>query len=263
MAVYLIRHGESVVNAFGNLALYPEFRGMTDDAVPLTQWGYKQAVTAGKALGEEFAAAGRVGRKIKIIHSPFLRAVQTLEGLREGLGEGVEVEAEPCDDLREQSFGLFTSILDLPYLKRRWPDEYAAFSQERRQNKYHATPPEGESRADVVRRAELLIETYRDVFEDPDVDVVLVGHGVSNRAVELLLTMGKQLEALEPEEADRQKGQWMQKQGNPKNCVIRKLEGNLKDGYGRAECIFQAKERNGFMQTHKSPYGMPGIRALM
>lgn len=206
MAVYLIRHGESLVDAFKNLALYPEFEDMTDEDVPLTQWGFEQAEEAGKALRKELVATDRPERKIKIIHSPFLRTTQTTEGLQKGLGEDLEVEVNQCDHLREQSFGLFNGILDLSYLRQRWPEEYAEFTQERRQNKYYATPPEGESRADVVKRAELLVETYREAFEDPNADIILVGHGMSNRAVELQLTMGVKLEALAPDEADREKG---------------------------------------------------------
>lgn len=262
MAVYLIRHGESVLNALKNLALHPDFRDRGDDAVPLTLWGFEQAVEAGKALREELAATSRTGREIRIIYSPFLRTVQTMEGLRKGLGGSVTAEVHPCDDLREQNFGLFNGILDLSYIKRQWPGEYAAFTQARRQSKYHATPPEGESQSDVMKRAGSLVEDYREVFEDPNVDIILVGHGVSNRAVELQLTMGEQLEALDQEDADRQRGRWMQKQGNPKNCVIRKLEGNLKDGYAQAECIYEAKERNGFMPADykNQPYGMPRTR---
>lgn len=202
------------------------------------------------------------GRKIKIIHSPFLRTVQTAEGLQKGLGEDLEAEVEQCDHLREQSFGLFNGVLDLPYLKQRWPEEYTEFTQERRENKYYATPPEGESRADVVKRAELLVETYREAFEDPNVDIILIGHGMSNRAVELQLTLGAKLAALEPEEADRERGQWLQKKRNPKNCAITKLEGNLKDGYSPEKCIYEAKKRLSFLPAdYKTlPHGMEEVR---
>lgn len=257
MAVYLIRHGESVANAFKNLARHPEFKDTADDDVPLTQWGFEQAVETGKALREELMAANQAGRKIKIICSPFLRTIQTLKGLQTGLGEGLEAEVYSCDYLREQSFGLFNCIEDLSYIKRQWPEEYAKFTQERQRDKFHATPPQGESRADVVKRAGLLVEAYHETFEDPDADIILVGHGMSNRAVELQLTVGAQLAELGQDEANRKKGQWLQKQRNPKNCAVRKLEGNLKDGYTRAECIYEAKVRASSMRKdYKTrPYG--------
>jgi 2,3-bisphosphoglycerate-dependent phosphoglycerate mutase len=245
LTVYILRHGESLANLHNDLPLQEAYRGMTDEAVPLSQWGREQAVDAGRFLREELAQSDHARRKLKVIHSPFLRTRQTTEGLLEGLGrEGLQ--AEPCDNMREQGFGLFSCITDRRLIARLWPQEHARFAADRQQDKYNAKAPGGESRADVVARAQQLIDTYRQDFEDPNTDVILVGHGLVNRAVEMCLR------GLDKE--------WLRKEPNPTNCAVRKLEGELRHGY-TAEYIHSGKERPAHLPSdHKAaPHGCAAV----
>lgn len=220
MTVYIVRHGESLANLHSNLPLKEGFQDITDDAVPLSQWGYGQAVEAGKALRGELKQAAGAGRKLKVIHSPFLRTQQTTQGVLEGLGDAAPQEATASMHLREQDFGLFSCITDRKLIAALWPKEHAQFVRDRQRDKHTAKAPGGESRMDVVERAKQLVENHRADFEDPNTDVVLIGHGLVNRAVEMCLR-GEDKE-------------WLRKEPNPGNCAIRKLEGELANGYSAA-----------------------------
>lgn len=227
MSVYIIRHGESLANLHSDLPLREAYRGIRDADVPLSQWGYKQAVKAGQALRGELTQAASAGRKLKVIHSPFLRTGQTTEGVLQGLGRA---DAERCshDGMREQSFGMFDCITDRRLIAKLWPEEHKAFVEARKQDKYHAKAPGGESRAEVVERVQEFIAEHEADFRDPNTDVVVIGHGLVNRALEMCLR------GLDKE--------WLRKEPNPTNGAIRKLEGDVQHGYS-AQYIHRSKER--------------------
>lgn len=241
MTVYIVRHGESLANLHKDLPLQEGYRDMTDEDVPLSQWGREQAVDAGRFLRDELAQPEHAQRKLKIIHSPFLRTRQTTEGVLEGMGRK-DCRIEACGDMREQSFGLFSCITDRRLIAKLWPEAHAKFAADRLNDKHHAKAPGGESRADVVLRAQQLIETYQDDFNDPNTDVILVGHGLVNRAVEMCLR------GLDKE--------WLRKEPNPTNCAVRKLEGELRHGYA-AEYVHAGKDRPAHLPADykAQPYG--------
>lgn len=227
MSVYIIRHGESLANLHGNLPLRVGYEGIRDEEVPLSQWGYRQAVEAGEALRGELARAAAAGRRLKVIHSPFLRTEQTTQGVLRGAGcEDADVTIHAA--MREQGFGLFSCITDRRLIAKLWPEEHEAFVEARKLDKHHARAPGGESRADVVERVRAFIADHAADFNDPDTDVVVVGHGLVNRALEMCLR-GEDIE-------------WLRKEPNPTNCAIRKLEGDLQRGY-TAEYVHRGRER--------------------
>lgn len=237
-----------MANLHGDLALRQGYEGITDATVPLSQWGYGQALEAGKRMQDELGVPEREGRNLKIIASPFLRTQQTTQGVLQGMGCS-DIEHSNNAHLREQDFGLFNCITDRKTIARLWPEEHKQFVQDRKSDKFHAKAPGGESRADVVERAKLLIEEHRTDFEDPNTDVILVGHGMVNRAVEMCLR-GEDTE-------------WLRKEPNPGNCAIRKLEGDLKHGYS-AEYIHNSKTRPACMpKDYKAaPHGIESQRAI-
>ena len=55
MRIFLVRHGESLGNI--NEQAYRQFG---DHNVPLTQWGYQQALVAGRALADYVAELRRL-----------------------------------------------------------------------------------------------------------------------------------------------------------------------------------------------------------
>lgn len=248
MTVYIIRHGESLANAHKDLPLRDGYAGIADADVPLTRWGHNQAEEAGRFLREELMATHYEGRRIKVLHSPFLRAEQTTDALLRGLND-MPVERKSSPLLQEQDFGLFSCITDRRVTARLWPEEHARFIRDRRENRHHAKAPGGESRAEVVERIREFVKRHEADFTDPNTDVIIVGHGVVNRALELCLR-GLDIE-------------WLRKEPNPSNCAIRKLEGDLKHGYA-AQYIHEGALRPKHLPKdyQVAPYGVEAAMGL-
>lgn len=227
MTVYIIRHGESLANLHGDLPFQPGFSDIADCDVPLSRWGFEQAQEAGRKMRAELSGPEHENRKLVVVASPFLRTRQTAAGVLQGMGRA---GAEPLLDehLREQDFGKFNCITDRRLIARLWPEDHDRFVQARKADKHTARAPGGESRADVVERAQRLVDAHRAELEDPNTDVVFVGHGLVNRAVEMCL---RGLDA-----------EWLRKEPNPGNCAIRRLEGDIAHGY-TAQYIHTSKER--------------------
>lgn len=244
MTVYLVRHGESLANLHKDLPLQEGFATITDDLVPLSRWGYEQAVEAGKFLADDLREAVQSGRKIKLIYSPFQRTAHTTRGILRQLNTS-NLIAVMDDNLREQHFGLFSCITDRELIGRLWPEQNARFVNDRADpNRVHeAKPPGGESRDDVEKRVRELIKCHQADFEDPNTDIILVGHGLVNRTVEMCLCGKNQ--------------QWLNEQKNPHNCTIRKLEGNLGNGYALAQTVHEGKARPNTLppQYKTEPHG--------
>lgn len=245
MRLLVVRHGESIANIHKDLGVKPGYEEMRDSEIPLTRWGREQALETGKALREEYLNnPDYAGRSLKIVHSPYLRTRQTMEGILEGLGDAVKVESITSDErVREQGFGLFDCISDPAVAMKKWPEEYAAWKAARKVDKYHAKPPgEGaESRHDVVERVKPAIEDIIATKED-NVDVLVVGHGLLNRAIEMNVA-GK--------DAD-----WLRKSLNPKNCTVRVMEGEEMGGF-KAHTISEGKQRPSHLppKYKTEPYG--------
>jgi 2,3-bisphosphoglycerate-dependent phosphoglycerate mutase len=214
MRIFLVRHGESA----GNLD-EQAYRQFGDHNVPLTEFGYRQALEAGRAVASYLSGLPRPGfRKIKIWYSPYLRTRQTKDALLAVLPGDVVAGAYEDYLLREQDFGLFTEIYDQAEQKQKFPDEFEKWARLRNSSgKFYARPPDGESRADVAQRVRLFLQTVMHDVESGSDNVVIVGHGVTNRAFEMNFL--------------HHSVDWFERSDNPGNADVVLIEGTHRQGY--------------------------------
>ncbi|MCH2546477.1 MAG: histidine phosphatase family protein [Alphaproteobacteria bacterium] len=242
MTVFIVRHGESIANINPKLAFHPDYKGIKDEEIGVTEWGYRQALEAGEVISEKLSEAEGASRKVKIFHSPFLRAKQTSQAIRSQLADKENVEVVEDSNLREQCFGLFNCVTDRRAIAKKWPKENAQFIAARKENRHTAKPPNGidcdgaeiisESRADVVERAKQFLSDHAETLEDPNTDVIIVGHGMVNRTLEMVM-LNKDVE-------------WLRKEDNPKNCAVRVIENPAEQAVG--DTVHEGKCR---------PYSLP------
>jgi 2,3-bisphosphoglycerate-dependent phosphoglycerate mutase len=214
MRIFLVRHGESL----GNLddAAYRRFG---DYNVPLTEFGYRQAVEAGRAIASYLDTLPRPGfRALRVWYSPYLRTKQTKDALLEALPPAFVGAVHEDYLLREQDFGLFTEIYDQAEQKQKFPAEFEKWARLRSDGgKFYARPPDGESRADVAQRVRLFLATMMHDVESGRDNVVIVGHGVTNRAFEMNFL--------------HHPVEWFERSGNPGNADVTLIEGLHAQGY--------------------------------
>jgi probable phosphoglycerate mutase len=147
----LIRHGESEGNRERRFTRTPE--------VPLTPEGLEQARAAARWIASRFAP-------VRIVSSPFRRALQTSAALAETLGLPIDVEPE----LREMSYG---DLAGQPYEVGRGIRGVSPYWDWR--------PPNGETLVEVLARAGAALD--RLAAATPDDDIVVVSHGGVMRAL--------------------------------------------------------------------------------
>ena len=210
MHIFLIRHGESMANSGENYE-----QKIPDHLVSLTERGKEQARKNGKWLAEYCAEKNIDLSRARIWRSPFLRTRQTCDEFNKFL---------KIDDIREditlteQQFGLFDA---LPVEK--WEELYPAEYEDYRRlcsnmGKFYARVPLGESPFDVAIRIHQFMGTiYRD-YDKHGVDTLFVfTHGTTLR------TFLMRWFHYSPE--------WYQAERNPKNCMIREIDGDRDLGY--------------------------------
>ncbi|MCB1385910.1 MAG: histidine phosphatase family protein [Nitratireductor sp.] len=156
--IYYVRHGETDWNA------QARFQGRRD--IPLNDKGRAQAGRNGRALVAELGAADG----FDFLCSPLSRARDTMEIIRGGMG------LDPADyaideRLIEASYGDLEGV-SLSGIEARHPDLF----ETRRTDRWHFTPPGGESLAMTLARVSPLI----DGLAGP---TVIVAHGAVGRAV--------------------------------------------------------------------------------
>ena len=148
--LYLIRHGETDYNNA------MRFQGQTD--IPLNQKGIEQAEKVAGFLKDVPLQA--------IYTSSLTRARTTAEII--GKAKGIEPQA--TDALREMSFGIWENMnsqdIQKKYAKE-WKDFFASPANTR--------IPQGESMADVQKRAYPEVQRILDMY--PEGDVAFVAHG--------------------------------------------------------------------------------------
>jgi broad specificity phosphatase PhoE len=111
-SITLVRHGESesnVVDAASVDGVPPHLRGTPNHRVKLTERGREQARATGVALAQKFPQGFDY-----IYMSPYLRTIQTKDGLVEGFPSDWPVKMKEYHIrrdilLREQDFGMPTS----------------------------------------------------------------------------------------------------------------------------------------------------------
>jgi 2,3-bisphosphoglycerate-dependent phosphoglycerate mutase len=214
MLIFLVRHGESL----GNLD-ERAYRQFGDHNVPLTQYGYHQATEAGRSIATHLDQSAALSRqKIDIWYSPYLRTRQTKDALLELLPREAVGTVREDYLLREQDFGLFTEIYDKAEQKQKFPEEFEKWARLRTNSgKFYARPPDGESRADVAQRVRLFLHTAMHEANDGSRNIIIVGHGVTNRAFEMNFL--------------HRSVDWFEHSDNPGNADVTVIEGSHARGY--------------------------------
>lgn len=154
--LWIVRHGQSAGNVARDAA---DAAGLAridiadrDMDVPLSDLGHQQA----QALGRWFAKLPEDQRPCTVMSSPYRRAVETSQSVREA-GGLVKPNRKFCVDerLREKEFGVLDR-LTRHGIEQQFPDQ-AEFR--RLLGKFYHRPPGGESWCDVILRLRSLLDT--------------------------------------------------------------------------------------------------------
>lgn len=153
--IYFVRHGETDWNRLGRL------QGQQD--IPLNALGRDQARRNGRALKAHLPTLD-----LPFLASPMKRTSETMELVRGELG--LPVSGYATDErLKEIRFGKFEG-----FTADQIEQEQPELAARRHQDKFHFTPPDGESYA-------MLMQRVRAVVEAIDSDIVIVSHGGVSR----------------------------------------------------------------------------------
>lgn len=160
-----VRHGETDWNAERRL------QGQRD--VPLNSLGRDQAAHCARVIDRLMTRSGRTTAHFTFVSSPLVRARETMQILRGGLGV-VPHEYATDGRLVEMSFGRWEGMT---YREIRSQDKASLHARER--DKWHFRPPEGESYAQ-------LLERVRAWHAGVTGDVIVSAHGGVARALMVL-----------------------------------------------------------------------------
>lgn len=237
MRIFLVRHGESL----GNIS-DQAYRQFGDHNVPLTQWGYRQALEAGRVIASYLEGLPDADAlKLSVWYSPYLRTRQSKDALLEALPSAAVADIREDYLLREQDFGLFTEIYDHAEQKRKFPEEFEKWARLRNSNgKFYARPPDGESRADVSQRVRLFLQTVMHDAKGGRNTVIIVGHGVTNRAFEMNFL--------------HHSVDWFERSDNPGNADVTLIEGSAREGYA-STLLHKAADRLPGQDELRDAYG--------
>ncbi|MCQ4163893.1 histidine phosphatase family protein [Tahibacter harae] len=179
--LYACRHGESL----GNIARADaEKRGLAevvcayrDADLPLTATGHAQAAWLGRRLAQLPPAQ----RPVRLICSPYRRALETADAIIRHAYANSRVAFSLDARLRPKAFGVLEGLTRRG-VRERFP-ELAA--ERERVGRFHFRPPGGESRADVVQRVGDFLAQLRSRHGGEP--VLLVTHQIVVNAVGHLL----------------------------------------------------------------------------
>ena len=158
MAIYLLRHGETIWNRARRL------QGQRD--TPLTLTGARQAA----AMGRTLAGLLESREPGAFLSSPLGRARQTASIVADEIG--FDPDMIVLEDLViETSFGVWDGLNMEEILAR-----HEATWNRRRADRWHTAPPGGESHADVAERARRFLEEM-----PTGRPLIIVAHGSFNR----------------------------------------------------------------------------------
>lgn len=177
MKIYIIRHGESQATRDPTL-----FARMDPRLVPLTQWGYEQAIETGKALKKLYEDDPKLkARKLRVYYSPHLRIVQSKDGFLKG-SDGTRIShLEETSLLREREHGIFHG-LSTEKQRDLAPEIFYKLHNGSALERYITPMPEGESVRDVQHRMKDFLEKMKREIA-PNEDVVIITHGGNCRAL--------------------------------------------------------------------------------
>jgi broad specificity phosphatase PhoE len=172
--LWIVRHGESAGNVARDAA-YASGLAVIDIAerdvdVPLSALGERQA----RALGEWFAARVDDEQPTAVLTSPYLRARETANAIRDAGGVAPVAPTVIDERLREKEFGVLDRLTKLG-IEQRFPDQAALRA---RIGKFYFRPPGGESWCDVILRLRSVLDTVSLHYSRPGSRVLVVGHQV-------------------------------------------------------------------------------------
>lgn len=153
--LYFVRHGETYWNAIGRM------QGQWE--ADLNEKGLAQAHGHGQLLS-------RLGVD-KVYASPLRRADMTAQIICKALGADYETD----DRLKEWDCGDWSGELRVD-VKRKWPDEWAAFDADR----YNYRGPNCENYPDMIARARPFLD---EMLAKDHARVAIVSHGMIARAM--------------------------------------------------------------------------------
>jgi broad specificity phosphatase PhoE len=172
--LWIVRHGQSAGNVARDAA---DAAGLSvidiaerDVDVPLSDLGEEQAA----ALGRWFAAMPVRQRPTTVLTSPYLRARQTTDGIRNAGGLHPDVCIEVDERLREKEFGILDRLTRTGIVER-FPEQAEARA---RNGKFYHRPPGGESWCDVILRLRSVLDTLSIHHSEPGSRVLIVAHQV-------------------------------------------------------------------------------------
>lgn len=216
MKIYLIRHGESIMNTCENDSI-----GEIDSKVWLTEHGRQQAIASAKFLKAYSDGAGDLEdlSKVRVWISPYARTRETFNIFDEIIGfkkKGIKCFEDFL--LAEQEFGLFDSIPKDKW-EETYPAEYAYYQKLKKNGgKFYARCPMGESPKDVAIRCRIFSDTIWRDYNKSGIDTLyLFVHGTVLRCFALAWNH------YSPERYNVE--------GNPGNCWIRLIDNHNDKGY--------------------------------
>ncbi len=142
--LYLIRHGKAAME------------GLDRERV-LDNDGTIQATSLCKKIKDQF-----VGKKVRIISSPFKRAMQTIEKLSLDFGTDIE----KSEALVEINIGKDSKLSKHEIIEKMWSDG-------------HFKVPNGSSQSEHVEKIRNEINQILDSFYKDDYNLILISHGNS------------------------------------------------------------------------------------
>ena len=154
--LWIVRHGESAGNVARDAAHAAGSAdidiGGRDVDVPLSALGELQS----RALGRWFASMAPNERPEVLLMSPYLRARQTAQAVKEAGGLSADFRGFVIDErLREKEFGILDRLTRFG-IEQRFPEHAAARAL---LGKFYFRPPAGESWCDVILRLRSVLDT--------------------------------------------------------------------------------------------------------
>lgn len=171
--IWLVRHGQSSGNVARDAAEAAAGHRIEiaerDIDVPLSELGERQA----HALAGWFASLPEGRRPNVILHSPYVRAVETARFIIDALGPSRLLAVQVDERLREKEFG----ILDRLTTHGIWHKYPELHEQRQHVGKFYFRPPGGESWCDVILRLRSVVDTItREYCKER---LLIVGHQVT------------------------------------------------------------------------------------
>lgn len=210
MKILLVRHAESESNV--DLSVHSH---TPDPAIRLSPKGYTQAIRLGEVLRPLLLNDhGHYHDRTRIMISPYRRTRETLEGMAIGsrmtsanahvtdLAQSAEKIHENIA-LREIEYGVFDGIT-VEERPIKLPLEHACYQRHLDHEGWvYARMPLGESPADVVGRAKLVLHDIERAYRQGVKQLIIVSHSQTIRCIRM--------------EMEEQSVQWLTEEPSPPN----------------------------------------------